>query len=90
MLNYHDELPVEFEEDNQTILMKLLDHIGKKQEGSLSDYILDFCDENSYKIEEVAFLIKDNKYIRGLLKEDCIFHGILKNTRKAVQKIDEW
>lgn len=89
MLNYRDEITVDFKEDDVTILIQLLDHIGKKTEGSISEYIIDFCDEHSYRIEEVANLIKKNKNIKRLLKEDCIAHRIIRS-KSETDRIDVW
>ena len=89
MINYKDELSKSFTEDNQTILLELLDHIGKKQEGSIMDYVLDFCEVNSYHIEDVAELIKNNKNIRMFFKEDCIFNGIIR-PKKPNSKLEDW
>jgi len=88
-MHFRDEISVPFKDDDTTVLMQLLDHIGKKDEGSLTDYIIDFCDTYSYHIEDVAGLIKDNKNIRRLLKEDCINHKMLR-IPKNTETIDEW
>lgn len=91
MINYKDESAELFREPDDIIILRLIEHINKKQEGSMSDYILDFCEENNYHIEDVADLIKNNKNIRSLLKQDCIYHGILKNEKDIpYQKIEEW
>ena len=89
MINYKDEAPEEFKYDDQTVLLQLIEHIELKQEGSMSDYILDFCGKYNYHIEDVADLVKNNSTIKALLKQDCIFRGILTTKTPKVQ-IEEW
>ena len=86
MLNFRDEYFIDFKESEEIVLEKLKKHLTLKTEGSLADYILDFCSTNQYRIEEIAELVKNDKELRTLLKQDCIFHGIFKNPRK----VEEW
>ncbi len=90
MINYRDELVKEFTEEESTqIMLDLIDYIELKKEGSISDYILDFCNLYEYRIEEIAYLIKDHSIFKNILKQDCIFHGIFRN-KKKIDKIDKW
>jgi len=88
-MHFRDEISVPFKDDDTTVLMQLLDHLGKRTEGSLTDYIIDFCDSHSYHIEDVADLIKNNKNIKRILKEDCVNHKIIRES-KPTEIIDEW
>lgn len=81
-MQYRDEHSVPFDESDEIILTRLKEHLDLKTEGSLVDYILDFCDLNEYRVEEVAELVKQDKELRVLLKQDCVFHGIFKNPNK--------
>ena len=83
MINYKDESVIEFsQEQEQEILMEMILFLERKLEGSIIDYILEYCEVNEYRVEEVADLIKSNKMIRDILEQDCVFHGILENKNK--------
>lgn len=86
MINYKDECVIDFKDPEEVVLKQLKAHLELKTEGSLSDYILDFCDLNNYRVEEVAALIKSDKELKTLLKQDCIFRGIFKNPNK----VEKW
>jgi len=90
MINYGDESFKEFsKEEEEQILLDLITHIEAKTEGSITDYIIDFCNTKEYRIEEIAYLIKDNKTLSAILKQDCLYHGILRNeTPKS--KLEDW
>ena len=86
ILNFKDEYSVPFTVSDEVVLEQLKEHLMLKVEGSLTDYILDFCERNSYRIEEVAEIIKNDKVLKGIIKQDCIFHGIFENPNK----IEDW
>jgi len=88
MINYEDEYYEEFpEEKSEIILNELIDFINNKGEGSISDYILDFCETNNYRVEEIAYIIAENKTFKNILKQDCLYRGILHTENDS---IDEW
>jgi hypothetical protein len=88
MLNYKDEYYDDFDgADTDKIMAELIEFINNKGEGSIAEYILDFCETYNYRIEEIAYLVAENKTFKNILKQDCIHHGIFK-TEKTV--VDEW
>lgn len=88
MVNYKDEVYISFEEsDQEEILINMLKYIDKKDEGSIVEYILDFCEANEYKIEEIADIIKDNKILKNILEQDCIHHKMF---RVETNDMDDW
>jgi hypothetical protein len=88
MLNYKDEHYDDFNGvDTEKIMAELIEFINNKGEGSIAEYILDYCETNNYRIEEIAYLVAENKTFKNILKQDCIHHGIFK-TEKTV--VDEW
>jgi len=88
MLNYKDEYFEEFSDDKkEEIINTLIEFINNKKEGSITEYILDFCETYNYRIEEIAYLIAENKTFKNILKQDCIYHGILQTENDG---IDEW
>jgi len=87
MLNYRDETGTEvLEEDYPKVRKELNKYLEKKDEGAIIDYIIDFCEYYNYRIEEIAIMLKADKMFSNLLKQDCLFRGILANPRK----IKEW
>jgi len=89
MLNYKDEINVPFlEDDFSRVSNELREYLSKKQEGSLVEYILDFCDYNSYRIEDVAEVISLDKELKTLLEYDCIHNKIFQVTSDV--NLDEW
>ena len=88
MLNYKDEHYDDFkDEDAEEIMASLIEFINNKGNGSITEYILDFCETYNYRIEEVAYLVADNKTFKNILKQDCLHHGIFKTEAASM---DEW
>lgn len=88
MLNYKDEFYEQFEDHEiEGIMHKLIKFVNDKEEGSIADYILDFCETYNYRIEEIAYMVKENKTFKNILKQDCIHHGIFK-TENTLQ--EDW
>ncbi len=88
MLNYKDEHYDDFkDEDTELILNNLIQFINNKGEGSIVEYILDFCETYNYRIEEIAYLIKENKTFKNILNQDCIHNRIFRTENKS---LDEW
>jgi hypothetical protein len=86
ILNFKDEHFIDFDIPDEQVLANLKEHLNLKIEGSIVDYILDYCDTTGYRVEEVAELVKKDKVLKNILKQDCIFHGIFENPNK----LDEW
>lgn len=77
MINYKDELIIE-QELGPDVLEKLSEFLELKEEGPISDYILEFCEVNSYRIEEVGEIISKSKLLKGIIKQDCYHHKIFR------------
>jgi len=71
------ELP---EQEKDEIVLKLIDHIENRTEGSILEYVLDFCEQYEYRIEDIGMLIKENKTFKEIIKQDCIYNNYYKNT----------
>lgn len=91
MLNYKDDHFVEFDESkSEEILDDLIKFINNKKEGSIVEYVLEFCEDNQYRVEEIAFLISDNKTFKNIIRHDCIFRGIIReDTLDPVDDLDD-
>ena len=88
MLNYKDEFYEDFDDSEADEIMdRLIAFVNDKGEGSITDYILDFCETYKYRIEEIAYMVKDNKTFKNILNQDCIHHGII---RTETASMDEW
>jgi len=88
MLNYKDEYYNDFSnEDTEKIINELIEFINNKEDGSIVEYILDFCETYNYRIEEIAYLIKENKTFKNILNQDCIHHRIF---RTESESLEEW
>lgn len=89
MLNYNDEVYAVLEpEDYVRVAKDLREYLEKKSEGSLLEYILDFC-EGEYRVEEIAEIINADKELKTMLKQDCYLNKILKLEPKVpVEKLD--
>ncbi len=79
MLNYRDDYFVEFDESkSEEILDTLIEFINSKKEGSIVEYVLEFCENNQYRVEEIAFLISENKTFKNIIRHDCLYRGIIR------------
>jgi hypothetical protein len=88
MLNYKDEYYEEFtDNEREEIASRLIEFINNKGEGAITEYILDFCETYNYRIEEIAYLIAENKTFKNILKQDCIHRGIFKSDKES---LEEW
>jgi hypothetical protein len=88
MINYKDEITEDFtEEDFEEIQSLLVNYLSKKKQGSLTEYILDFCEYYSYRIEDIAEIISRDKELKTLLKDDCVHYKIF---RTEDNRIDDW
>ena len=88
MLNYKDEHYDDFSKLNtEQIMSELIDFINNKGNGSITDYILDFCETYNHRIEEIAYLIAENKTFKNILKQDCIHHNIFRTDNA---NMDDW
>ena len=90
MINYNAEIEntETFDEsDFPRIQEELRLYLCKKESGSLSEYILDFCEVYSYRVEEVAEVIQQDKELKSLLRQDCEHHGIFRTDKP---KMEEW
>ncbi|MCK5535522.1 MAG: hypothetical protein KAI79_01780 [Bacteroidales bacterium] len=89
MINYNDEVyAILTPEDFPRVAKELREYLEKKSEGSLLEYILDFC-EGEYRVEEIAEIINADKELKTMLKQDCFLNKILKIVPKVeVEKLD--
>jgi len=75
------------EEDYGFIKEKLIKFLSEKSEGSLTDYILEFCYTNEYCIDDVADIIKKDNYLKTIIEMDCVNKKMFK--RDIVKEV-EW
>jgi len=82
-----DYQPNTFSEDEkEELILKLIDHVENRTEGSILEYIIDFCNQYDYRIEDIGLLVKENKTFKEILKQDCLYHNFFGNTNK----MEEW
>jgi len=74
------------DKEKDELILKLIDHIENRTEGSILEYILDFCEKYSYRIEDIGLLVKENKTFKEIIKQDCIYNNYFKTTNK----MDVW
>jgi hypothetical protein len=90
MINYGDEYYIELSDsDIDKVLIEIREYLSKKSEGSMLEYILDFCDYKSYRIEEIGEIINNDKELKILLKQDC-YHNKTFPRDPNIEVIDEW
>ena len=66
------------EEDIPNIANALRDFLYFANDGALTDYILEFCSINNYRIEEIGDIIRKNSNFKHILQMDCEVVGIFR------------
>ena len=73
--------------DDSLVLKELMEYLERKSEGSIMDYIIDFCHTKDYRLEEVALIIKKDSYLKKIIEMDCKSYKIF---RTENPKLDDW
>ena len=70
------------DDEKEDLILKIIDHVESRQDGSILEYIIDFCNQYDYRLEDIGYLIKENKTFKEILKQDCLYHSFFKNKNK--------
>ena len=59
----------------------------KSEDISTIELILDFCNENDFEIEDIGYLISEDKYLTDFVRRDCEKHKYFKSN---TVNVDQW
>jgi hypothetical protein len=76
---YEDTIYKIDERDFKNVLAELMEYINDpyNKEESIMNIIIDYCDDKNISVDAISDVIKSNRKLKNLLKEDCIDKHIL-------------
>lgn len=82
-----EKLPKDFNE-----VLDGIHTLKNQKDMTWMDAILEFCDDNNYRIEDVGFMLSENKNFKKILESDFIKHNHIKGIHKSTIKnmIEDW
>lgn len=81
-----EKLPKDFNE-----VLDGIHTLKNQKDMTWMDAILEFCDENNYRIEDVGFMLSENKNFKRILESDFIKHNHIKGVKKTnTNMIEDW
>lgn len=81
-----EKLPKDFNE-----VLDGIHTLKNEKDMTWMDAILEFCDNNNYRIEDVGFMLSENKNFKKILENDFIKHNHIKGVQKTTTNmIEDW
>ena len=84
MLQYENEINYKLTPESSELISELMEFLSKRTDGSLVEYILEFCAINDYMPEEVGSVIKDDQFMKQIIELDCISNKIFKSDKPTL------
>lgn len=82
-----EKLPKDFNE-----VLEGIHTLKNEKDMTWMDAILEFCEENNYRIEDVGFMLSENKNFKKILESDFVKHRHLRTAQviKIKNMIEDW